>query len=129
LPGVWNTGDWNKTLDVRVITGPLDNVKLLISTSCATLCKEAYEVWKRIFPKAVFLGAAVDAAQGLHARERVREELPEDLLFDEGGSGVSGAVISGSRPSRKRRPAPSGAAFWTSLGVPLISGSTRRGTT
>jgi hypothetical protein len=93
LPGVWNTGEWNVTLDVRGITGPLNDVKLLISTSCATLCKEAYEVWKSIFPNAIFLGAArsTPLEGGVLANAFVKN-LPADLLFDAGAPGLSSAI-------------------------------------
>jgi Domain of unknown function (DUF4157) len=93
LPGVWNTGDWDYTLDVRGITGPLPNVKLLISTSCATLCKEAYEVWKDIFPNAIFLGAARSTPKkGSKLANAFVKNLPPDLLFDDGAPGLSGAI-------------------------------------
>jgi hypothetical protein len=93
LPGVWNTGNWDYTLDVRGITGPLNNVKLLISTSCATLCKEAYEVWKDIFPNAIFLGAARSTPKkGSKLANAFVNNLPPDLLFDEGAPGLSSAI-------------------------------------
>ena len=93
LPGVWNTGDWDKTLDVRGITGPLPDVKLLISTSCATLCTEAYEVWKTIFPNAVFLGAARSTPlKGSTLANAFVKNLPKDLLFDPGAPGLSSAI-------------------------------------
>jgi hypothetical protein len=92
LPGVWNTGSWDKMLDVRGIQGPLDNVKLLISTSCATLCKEAFEVWKNIFPNAVFLGAAKSTPlKGSTLANAFVKKLPKDLLFDPGAPGLESA--------------------------------------
>ena len=95
LPGVWNTGNWDVTLDVRGITGPLNNVRLLISTSCATLCKEAYELWKTIFPKAVFLGAARSTPlKGSVLANAFVKNLPMDLLFDPGASGLSSAITA-----------------------------------
>lgn len=92
LPGVWTNGA-EKTLDVRGIKGPLPNVKLIISTSCATLCKEAFEVWKGIFPNAVFLGAARSTPlnAGALANTFVKS-LPKDLLFDPGAPGLSDAI-------------------------------------
>ncbi|MEK6336866.1 MAG: DUF4157 domain-containing protein [Acidobacteriota bacterium] len=93
LPGIWNTGDWDVTLDVRGITGPLTNVKLLIATSCATLCKEAYDVWKSIFPNAHFLGAARSTPlKGSVLANAFVKNLPKDLLFDPGAPGVSSAI-------------------------------------
>jgi hypothetical protein len=93
LPGVWNTGNWDVTLDVRGITGPLNDVKLLISTSCATLCKEAYDVWKSIFPNAIFLGAARSTPlEGSVLANAFVKNLPADLLFDAGAPGLSSAI-------------------------------------
>lgn len=93
LPGVWNTGDWDVTLDVRGITGPLNNVRLLISTSCATLCKEAFEVWKSIFPNGIFLGAARSTPlKGSTLANAFVNNLPQDLLFDQGAPGLSSAI-------------------------------------
>ena len=92
LPGVWTDGGDN-TLDVRGIKGPLPNVKLLISTSCATLCKEAFEVWKDIFPNAVFLGAARSTPlKGSTLANAFVKSLPQDLLFDPGAPGLSSAI-------------------------------------
>ena len=93
LPGVWNTGKWDVTLDVRGITGPLPEVKLVISTSCATLCKEAYELWKTIFPNAVFLGAARSTPlEGDVLANAFVNNLPQDMLFDPGAPGMSSAI-------------------------------------
>ena len=92
LPGVWTDGGDN-VLDVRGIKGPLTNVKLLISTSCATLCKEAFEVWKGIFPNAVFLGAARSTPlKGSVLANAFVKSLPADLLFDPGAPGLSSAI-------------------------------------
>lgn len=92
LPGVWTDGGAN-TLDVRGIKGPLPNVKLLISTSCATLCKEAWQVWKSIFPNAVFLGAARSTPlKGSVLANAFVKSLPQDLLFDPGAPGMSSAI-------------------------------------
>jgi hypothetical protein len=95
LPGVWDVGKPGTVLDVRGIQGPLPNVKLLVSTSCATLCTEAYEVWKDIFPNAVFLGAArsTPTKGGVLANAFVKS-LPKDLLMDPGASGVSDAIAA-----------------------------------
>jgi hypothetical protein len=92
LPGVWTNGG-RQQLDVRGVRGPLTNVKLLISTSCATLCKEAYEVWKPIFPNAIFLGAARSTPlKGSTLANSFVKGLPQDLLFDSGATGLSGAI-------------------------------------
>jgi hypothetical protein len=92
LPGVWTDGGSN-TLDVRGITGPLPNVRLLISTSCATLCTEAWEVWKGLFPNAVFLGAARSTPlKGSTLANAFVKRLPKDLLFDPGAPGIASAI-------------------------------------
>ncbi len=57
-PGVF--GDFNETegFDLRYIeqAGGFANVKLMISTSCATLCKESFELFHGLFPNALILG-------------------------------------------------------------------------
>ena len=48
-PGVW-TDDDLRGVDIRKMNAPLRKVKLVISTSCATICKEAGETFKTLFP-------------------------------------------------------------------------------
>jgi len=106
LPGVWNTGDWDVMFDMRGITGPLNNVQLLISTSCATLCKEAYEVWKSIFPNAFFLGAARSTPlEGNVLANAFVKNLPADLLFDAGAPGLSSAISAWKSAVQKTQSA------------------------
>ena len=106
LPGVWNTGDWNVMFDMRGITGPLNNVKLLISTSCATLCKDAYDVWKSIFPNAFFLGAARSTpTKGSVLANAFVKNLPADLLFDAGAPGLSSAISAWKSAIQKTQSA------------------------
>ncbi len=89
---MWTDGGRN-TLDVFDIKGPFPNIKLLISTSCATLCKEAFEIWKDIFPNAIFLGAARSTPlNGDVLANAFIKNLPKDLLFDPGAPGLSGAI-------------------------------------
>ncbi|MFC1749826.1 DUF4157 domain-containing protein [Pseudomonadota bacterium] len=57
-PGVF--ANWHQTrfIDLRALDGKGDfsRVKLIVSTSCATCCKEAVEVFSPLFPNAVILG-------------------------------------------------------------------------
>jgi hypothetical protein len=95
LPGVWDIGQPNTVLDVRGIRGPLPKVKLLISTSCATLCTAAFDVWRKIFPNAVFLGAAKSTPlEGSTLANAFVKALPKDLLLDAGASGVASAIAA-----------------------------------
>lgn len=57
-PGLFADGDEQFGFDLRYIeqVGGFSNVKLLISTSCATLCTEALQVFTTLFPNAVILG-------------------------------------------------------------------------
>ncbi len=57
-PGAFANGKQDKFVDLRKLkgNGNFDRVKLIISTSCATICKEAIEVFTALFPNAVILG-------------------------------------------------------------------------
>ena len=57
-PGYFADGDETKGVDLRYFAraGGYGNVKLMISTSCATLCLEAAAVFSSLFPNAVILG-------------------------------------------------------------------------
>lgn len=57
-PGVFANGDQTRFIDLRSLAGKGDfsRVKLIVSTSCATCCKEAIETFSPIFPNAVILG-------------------------------------------------------------------------
>jgi hypothetical protein len=73
-PGLFSNGDETSGSDLRYVdkAGGFPNVKLMISTSCATLCLEAFEVFNRLFPNAVILGYRKSAP--LHG-EAVRKAL------------------------------------------------------
>ena len=88
-PGLFSNGDETSGSDLRYVdkAGGFPNVKLMISTSCATLCLEAFEVFNRLFPNAVILGYRKSAP--LHG-EAVRRALTakiksigRPLLLDE----------------------------------------------
>jgi hypothetical protein len=57
-PGAFANGTQDQFVDLRELEGEgkFDRVKLIISTSCATICKEALEVFAKLFPNAVILG-------------------------------------------------------------------------
>jgi hypothetical protein len=57
-PGVFTDDNFQRGFDLRYIEqkGGFPNVKVMISTSCATLCKEPFELFHGLFPKAVILG-------------------------------------------------------------------------
>ncbi|SMO71760.1 eCIS core domain-containing protein [Fodinibius sediminis] len=57
-PGVFANGMQTQFIDLRALAahGRFDKVKLIISTSCATICKEAVNVFSSLFPNAVILG-------------------------------------------------------------------------
>ncbi len=67
--------------------GGFPNVKLMISTSCATLCKEAFEVFHGLFPNAVILGYRKSAPKkAKKVRNDLRskvKELGRPLLLNE----------------------------------------------
>jgi Domain of unknown function (DUF4157) len=57
-PGAFANGTQDQFVDLRELEGEgkFGRVKLIISTSCATICKEALEVFTKLFPNAVILG-------------------------------------------------------------------------
>ena len=57
-PGLFADGSETWGFDLRYIgqAGGFGNVKLMVSTSCATLCTEAFDVFHGLFPNAVLLG-------------------------------------------------------------------------
>ena len=93
VPGLWTDDSFANTYDARTLQGPLNNVKLLISTSCATLCREPAAIWRSLFPKAAFLGYKKSAPlNGAAMASLFASKLPKDLLLEEGGGGVGQAV-------------------------------------
>ncbi|MCY1338970.1 hypothetical protein D9M68_327610 [compost metagenome] len=88
-PGLFADGDETHGFDLRYVdkAGGFANVKLMISTSCATLCKEAAEVFSGLFPNAVILGYRKSAPiQGAAVRSDLTtriNELNRPLLIDD----------------------------------------------
>ena len=87
-PGVF-TSDGSRWVDLRYVeqTGGFANVKLLISTSCATICKEALEVFTGLFPNAVILGYRKSAPEDGKAVRNMFDSkirgLKRGLLLDQ----------------------------------------------
>jgi len=73
-PGMFSDGAERRRVDLRYVDKPggFPNVKLMISTSCATLCGEAFDVFHKLFPNAAILGYRKSAP--LHG-EQVRRAL------------------------------------------------------
>ncbi|PMR66909.1 hypothetical protein CR158_06965 [Halomonas heilongjiangensis] len=88
-PGLFANGDESRGFDLRYVekVGGFSNVKLMISTSCATLCKEAIEVFSGLFPNAVILGYRKSAPiEGAAVRSDLTQRinaLNRPLLIDE----------------------------------------------
>jgi hypothetical protein len=88
-PGVFSDGSETYGFDLRYIeqAGGFGNVKLLISTSCATLCREAFDVFHSLFPNAVILGyrrsAPLQGAKVRRALVRHIKAIGRPLLLEE----------------------------------------------
>lgn len=88
-PGLFSNGSETYGFDLRYVekAGGFSNVKLLISTSCATLCKEALEVFTKLFPNAVILGYRKSAPlDGKAVRDLLQtkvQDLKRPLLLEE----------------------------------------------
>ena len=99
VPGVWtddNTSD-PSVFDIRTLKPPLSNVKLILSTSCATICKEPAAIWKSLFPKAVFLGYRKSAPlNGATMARNFVSRLPKDMLFETGGQSAAVTAWKGA---------------------------------
>lgn len=88
-PGLFANGDESKGFDLRYVekVGGFSNVKLMISTSCATLCQEAAGVFSGLFPNAVILGYRKSAPiNGAAVRDDLTKRinaLNRPLLLDQ----------------------------------------------
>jgi hypothetical protein len=88
-PGVFTNGNVERGFDLRYIDqkGGFPNVKVMISTSCATLCKEPFELFHGLFPNAVILGyrksAPIDGAGVRDAFHKGIVGLRRPLLLDQ----------------------------------------------
>jgi hypothetical protein len=88
-PGAFANGSQTQFIDLRALAGRGDfgRVKLIISTSCATLCKEAIEVFAPLFPNAVILGyrksAPIDGDAVRQSFDKTINSLKKPLLLDQ----------------------------------------------
>ncbi len=88
-PGLFANGNQTRFVDFRKLSGKGDfsRVKLLISTSCATICKEAIEVFAPLFPNAVILGyrksAPLDGGKVRTSFQNAIKGLNRPLLLGE----------------------------------------------
>ncbi|MBE9066454.1 DUF4157 domain-containing protein [Leptolyngbya cf. ectocarpi LEGE 11479] len=88
-PGLFSNGSEEKGFDLRYIekVGGFQNVKLMISTSCATLCSEAFNVFHGLFPNAVILGyrksAPLDGRKVRNSLQSKIKGLGRPLLLSE----------------------------------------------
>lgn len=88
-PGLFANGSETRGFDLRYVekVGGFANVKLMISTSCATLCQEAVGVFRSLFPNAVILGyrksAPIDGAGVRNALTKRINAINRPLLLDQ----------------------------------------------
>jgi len=91
VPGLWATAN-NTGFDLRQLNSPMTKVKLIISTSCATICKEAAETFKPLFPNAMILGFRKSAPlKGGKLADEFASKLPKDLLLSSDMNGLNAA--------------------------------------
>jgi hypothetical protein len=88
-PGAFANGTQDRFVDLRELEGEgkFDRVKLIISTSCATVCKEALEVFTKLFPNAVILGyrksAPIKGGAVRNSFDSAIKSLKRPLLLNE----------------------------------------------
>ena len=114
FPGVFANGTQTRFIDLKALAGKGDfsRVKLIISTSCATCCKEAIETFTPLFPNAVILGyrksAPSEGEAVRNAFDRGIQGLKRPLLLNEPVDvnaiiGVWKSVIKRFHPNEKTR--------------------------
>jgi len=107
-PGLWANDAATVSYDARTLSGPLNNVSLIVSTSCATICRDPATIWKSLFPKAVFLGYKKSAPlNGGAMAASFAARLPKDLLLEPGGGGVQSAVQAWKAAIQSNHPGDS----------------------
>lgn len=88
-PGAFANGIQTRFIDLRALAGRgyFGRVKLMISTSCATCCAEALDVFANLFPNAVILGYRKSAPESGDAVrndfDRGIHTLKQPLLLDQ----------------------------------------------
>ena len=107
-------GTQTQFIDLRSLAakGDYSRVKLIISTSCATICKEAASIFSSLFPNAVILGyrksAPIDGDAVRTAFDKGIHGLKRPLLLDEAVDvnaiiGVWKSVVEQYHPNEARR--------------------------
>lgn len=108
VPGLWADDTAKTAYDARTLSGPLNNVRLIVSTSCATICRDPAIIWKSLFPKAVFLGYKKSAPlNGGAMAASFAAKLPKDLLLEAGGGGIQSAVQAWKAAIQSNHPGDS----------------------
>ena len=103
VPGLWGDDSGDVNFDARTLAGPLNNVRLIVSTSCATICRDPAAVWRKLFPNAVFLGYKKSAPlNGGTMANTFASNLPKDLLLDSGGVAAAAAAWKAAIRSNHR---------------------------
>ena len=113
-PGVFANGTQTQFIDLRSLAGKGDfsRVKLIVSTSCATCCKEAIDTFAPIFPNAVILGyrksAPIDGDAVRNDFDKGIHTLKRPLLLDQPVDvnaiiGVWKSVVKRHHPKESKR--------------------------
>jgi hypothetical protein len=130
-PGVFANGTQTQFIDLRLLAdkGSFGRVKLIISTSCATCCVEALNVFATLFPNTVILGyrksAPIDGQAVRNDFDKGIQALKRPLLLDQPVDvgaiiGVWKSVVERHHPNeRVRIPGyyQSGAVHYLEMGV------------
>jgi len=118
-PGMFTDGKEERGVDLRYLkrAGGFPNVKLMISTSCATLCNEAISVFTGLFPKTAIFGYGKSAPlEGKQVRREFGKQvraLKSPLLLESSSdisklAGAWKATIQkrhrNKKDTKKRRP-------------------------
>lgn len=86
-PGAFANGTQTEFIDLGSLAGDFSRVKLMVSTSCATICKQALDVFTSLFPNAVILGyrksAPIEGDSVRNAFDRGIIALKKPLLLDQ----------------------------------------------
>lgn len=118
-PGMFTDGKEERGVDLRYLkrAGGFPNVKLMVSTSCATLCNEAISIFTSLFPKTAIFGYGKSAPlEGKQVRREFGKQvraLKSPLLL-ESSSDISKLASAWKatiqkrhrnvRDTKKRRP-------------------------
>ena len=113
-PGVFANGIQTQFIDLRALAskGDFSRVKLIVSTSCATICKEAVETFAPILTNAVILGyrksAPLNGEAVRNDFDRGIRNLKRPLLLEESVDvaaiiGVWKSVVQRHHPNESDR--------------------------